>query len=506
MPIFEIEKDGKVFEIDAPDQNAAVAAFQQYSSPAEKPRIPNAQGLGMGQGFTLGWGDEIYAAGTAPIRAIGGLFTGEGYDLGKAYNEGLQSIREVHGLAQEQDPVGYGVGEVAGGLSLGGSAARSGLTLMNAAKPTVASMGGRGAAEGAIYGGIGGAGAADGDLADRGWGAAEGALIGGSVGGALGGATGALAGRAANKAVPSVEELKAQAGELYDLAEATGVTFSRNTVKTLADDISAKVISEGIDQTLHPRATAALKRLQEQAGKGMTVKEAQTMRRILSTAGRDPTNPDEARIASMMIDEFDNLVSRQVPELAEARSLYQRAKKGEIIEGAIEQAGIRASQFSGSGFENALRTEFRQLARMIQKGQLKGLSEAEKAAIRKVAMGGPLSNIARWMGKLAPTGVVSLGMSGGVPFMIGNALGNPVAGAVASGATMAAGMAGRKAAETLTRRAAAAASDMARRGTARPAQPLTQEQLQAVRALIAAGGAEAEELPIGLRQMLAPVQ
>ena len=47
----------------------------------------------------------------------------------------------------------------------------------------------------------------------------------------------------------------------------------------------------------------------------------------------------------------------------------------------------RAAQFSGSGFENALRTEFRNLAQNPKR--LRGFSAEEQAAIRRVARGGP---------------------------------------------------------------------------------------------------------------------
>lgn len=492
---------------NADDARRLAAAYREMQAAgpvAEKPQVPNPMGLGMGQGFTLGFGDEIYAAGTAPIRAIGGLVQGEGYDLGKAYNEGLQSIREVHGIAQEQDPVAYGVGEVAGNLSLGGAAAKGGLTLMQGAKPTVASMGGRGAAEGAIYGGISGAGNADGDLMDRARAAVGGAALGAAAGGAIGGVSGSIAARGAAKAVPSVEALKAEAGKLYDIAEASGVTFPKATIKTLADDIAAKAMSEGIDPTLHPRATAALKRLQEAANTGMTVKEAQTMRRILSGAGKDPTNPDEGRIATLMRDAFDDVVERGAPELGTARGLYARAKKGEVIEEAIQKAyDAVGANYSAAGLETALRQQFRAL--LNNKRAIRGFSDGEVAAIRKVVKGGAIENLARFIGKAAPTGVVSFAGAGGVPFMMGNAIGGPAVGAAAAGTTMGAGIAGRSLASNIAVGNARAASALARGGpNALGVVPSSLNNLVVLRPAIAAGGAQAAELPNHLMRLATP--
>jgi hypothetical protein len=455
-------------------------------------------GLGMGQGFTLGFGDEIYAAGTAPIRAIGGLFDGSGYDLGKAYGDGLQSIREVHGIAQEQDPLAYGVGEVAGNLSLGGAAAKGGMTLMNAAKPTMGSLVPRSAAEGAIYGGLSGAGNADGDLSDMAGGALTGALTGGAVGGATGGVVGALANRAAVKAAPAVDDLRAQAGSLYDAAQASGVTFPKATVKQLADDIAAKAISEGIDPTLHPRATAALKRLQDAARTGMTVKDAQTMRRIMSGAGKDVMNPDEGRIAGMMRNMFDDLIEQGAPELKQARTIYSQAKRGEVIEEAIQKARDAAgANYSAAGFETALRQQFKNL--LNSKRALRGFSESEVAAIRKVVQGGPIENVARLVGKLAPTGAVSFGMGGGVPFMIGNAMGGPALGAGMAAGTMGAGMAGRRIAGGITAKNAAVASALARSGGGKLQSQLSPANIAVMQALNSTGGAQLGALPMPAR-------
>ncbi len=450
------------------------------------------------EGMTFGFADEINAGLQTPFRVVGDLATGRGFDPGRAYGEGLESTR---GYIEEQTAKNPGAalaGDITGSLVSGGGLAKGGLTLMNGAK-TLPGFIGRGAAEGAIYGGVSGFGRADGDMNDRLWSAAEGSLWGGGMGAAGGTVAGVLAQRAARAAIPSVDDLKAQAGKLYEAAEARGVTFPKDSVKTLADDVAAQMMSEGIDQTLHPRATAALKRLMEVGTRGMTVKEAQTMRRIIAAAGKDYTNPDEGRLASMMIEKLDDFVASAAPELAQARGIYHQAKKGELIEKAVELAGSRAGQFSGSGFENALRTEFRALERQIIKGQLKGLTPEEVAAITKVAQGGPLENIARYVGKLAPTGVVSFGAGAGLPFAVGTAMGGPGLGAAAAGATMGAGIAGRSAATAMTANNATKAALLARSGgRAIPAAPLSLPQNAVLRALIAAGGNEAGRIPAAM--------
>jgi hypothetical protein len=478
--------------------NAAPAAEQRIPIISDFNDFSNAFRTGATEGMTLGFADELGAGAAAPVRAVGDLFTGRGFDLGRAYDEGLSETRGIMADAKAVNPAAAVAGDVTGSLVTGGGLAKGGVTLMNGAK-SLPGLIGRGAAEGSIYGGVSGFGRSEGDLEDRSRDAAWGAGIGGLAGGGISGVAGALASRAAKAAVPTVDDLKGQARSLYDQADASGVTFSRAEVKSVADDIAAVAIDAGIDPTLHPLATAALKRLQEAAATGMTVKNAQTMRRILAAAGKDPLNADQSRVAGMMLDKFDNMVGAKSPELGQARAIYHQAKKGELIETAIELAKSKAGQYGNGGMENALRTEFRALQRRLIKGQLKGLSPDEVAAINKVADGGPLENIARYIGKAAPTGIVSAGLGTGVPFALGTALsgGNPAIGAAASGTVMGAGIAGRSAAEALTSRNAVAAALMARNGGLKPAADANSPSQQAVmRALIAAGANETGQVPM----------
>lgn len=451
---------------------------------------------GAMQGMTLGFGDEINAGLQTPLRMIGDLLSGRGVDAGRSFGEGMQNSGEFYKERRDRNPIGAAVGDLLGSLVTGGGMAKGGLTLMNGAK-SLPGMIGRGAAEGAAYGGASGFGRSEGDnVSDRGTDALIGALTGAGIGAGAGGVAGAMMARNAKASIPTVDELKGQARALYDKAEASGVTFPKAEVKTVADEITANAISDGIDPNLHPRATAALKRLVESADTGMTVKNAQTMRRVLAAASKDPMNPDEARIAGRMIDKFDDMVASKSPDLATARGIYHQAKKGELIEQAIELAKIRAGQYSNGGMENALRTEFRALSRKIAKGQLRGLSQEEIAAIKKVAEGGVLENALRFVGKAAPTGVVSAGLGTGVPFAIGNAVGGPGGGALAAGTVMGAGLLGKAGAEAMTNANALAAALLSRSGGKSVPKLLSSAAQRALaEALLSSGANESQAIP-----------
>lgn len=266
---------------------------------------------------------------------------------------------------------------------------------------------------------------------------------------------------------PSVSELKSRASRAYQKAEDAGVVVSKDSFSKIVTKIGDELNFEGLDKTLHPKATAALKRLSESADKDLSFKEMDVLRRVLKGVGKS-IEPDERRLGRIMVDSIDDymtslkaadIVSKDPSQakvaseaLTEARNLWTRASKGQTIENLITRAQNRASQFSGSGYENALRTEFRNLAQSEKKMRL--FTRTEQNAIRKVARGGAMENSLRMLGKLAPTGIVSTALGGGVGF----AVGGPVGGA----AVLAAGTGGRIGARILTARNANLASETMR--------------------------------------------
>lgn len=272
---------------------------------------------------------------------------------------------------------------------------------------------------------------------------------------------------------PTAESLRAQSTAAYERAHNAGVQIAPASTQTFADDLAQSLRTDGFNARLHPRAAAALDEITEAAAAGqpLDLKQVDVLRRIASAAGKS-IEPDERRVASLIIDKLDDWVNGLKPAdllagdapaataaLNEARGLWGQARRGEIVEGLIERAKERAAQFSGSGLENALRTEFRQFA--MNEKRMRGFSAQERAAIQAVSRGGPVVNILRGLGKLAPTGVVSTALGGG----IGHAVGGPI-GMVAAPI---AGIAARASATRMTENAARRASEVARGGTTLPA-------------------------------------
>lgn len=318
-------------------------------------------------------------------------------------------------------------------------------------------------------------------------------LGGGLTGGSLLVSGKRRAQREIESAIPSTSELKAKAGEQYRAAEAQGMTASGEFTQELSDSLKKTLQADGrVSPTgriseVYPKAKEAIKLVDDYAGSPMNPTQVQTVRSVLAD-GLTSTEPTERRIAKLLMNEFDDWADNVVPGLAPARDTASRYLNAGQLEQARELAGGRVGQFTGSGFENALRTEYRKLDRNSITGRGRYGDEVT-AAIRDVSRGTPASNIARDLGKFAPTGVVSSGLATGVPFYIGNAVGGPAVGAAASAATLGTGHAARQAATKMGIRNADIAELIARNGGAIDAAPYTDINIdQIIAGLLAAEG------------------
>jgi len=248
---------------------------------------------------------------------------------------------------------------------------------------------------------------------------------------------------------PTVQELKGQAGQQYKFAEEVGAVFKKNSYNQFANKIESTLAKEGLDKTLQPRVFAALERIKDTKGGNVSLENMEILRRISQAAGSS-ADASERRLASILVDNLDDFVetaqpsqlakgsSEAVRALTDARDLWKRAKKTEIIDDLVSSADLRAeANFSQSGMENALRRKLVNLADNPK--ALRAFTKEEQNAIKVAAKGGPTQNLLRFVGKLAPTGIVSGGGSVGLGYLAGGpigAIGLPLAGGIArQGAT-----------------------------------------------------------------------
>jgi hypothetical protein len=285
-------------------------------------------------------------------------------------------------------------------------------------------------------------------------------------------------------AAPSTDELGDMARIAYDRADKAGLVMRPASFGTMVRDAVSNVVREGIDKTIHPKAHAAANRLVQvvSTNQPLTLQQFDTLRRVVRGAAKS-IEPDERRLANIIIDRMDEYLDTiKAKDIAagdlrmanssikEARSLWRRMRKSELIDDALERAGVRAGQFSVAGKENAIRTEFRQYAlRMTRDKRFRNtFTPEEQKLIRQLGNMGSTVNILRTLGKLAPRSALTLG--GGAAYAYSEQ--DPLA----TGAAWGVGELGRLAALGLTKRKARLLSERVRSGGAQlipgaPASP-----------------------------------
>lgn len=367
---------------------------------------------GSMQGLTMGAYDELASAVGTPINAVGRLMAGEDSIngmgdvlpfLGRSFQDTRQGQQEVVDQAYERSPVAAILGDLTGSAGLG--LVSGGANITSIARPTLAGMAGRGAIEGGLTGSAGGFNAAPEDtLASR----AASTATGGAAGAVLGAVTGGiLGGRMAgnqSRAVPSVDDLKADAGMIYDAGRNSGLSASPQMSQDLADSMESiarkenVILPNGKTNPAYAALNGILDITDAYKGRSVSVGELQKIRDNIRDVVASP-EPGVQRIALNMLDEFNDYAYKVYPELAEADDLYWKAKTGELVEKMGQLAQARSGQYSQSGMENALRAEFRAIERQIIKGKVKGLPDELVTQIKKVAQGDELQDFARWVSK-----------------------------------------------------------------------------------------------------------
>lgn len=288
--------------------------------------------------------------------------------------------------------------------------------------------------------------------------------------------------REIEKAVPTIGDLKEQAGNLYRRAEARIGAADPALTQKLASDFRQALMDDsrmsptGRMSEVYPKAKEAMHLIDDYAGQPMTPGQMQTVRRVVAEGMNSPDASDR-RLSSILTNVFDDWADPLAPELKDARKVSSRYLNAEKIQRARELAGARAGQFSGSGYENALRTEFRKLDRnsILGKGRY---GKDVTGAIENVSRGTTGSNLAREIGKRAPSGNLSTAVSAFTGGTVGGYLGGPLGAAVGAVGLPTIGQIGRSAATHMTDRNVDLAELVARNGGALPEVELLNPEIK----------------------------
>ncbi len=451
MPVFEVRApNGKTYEVNGPPgstKEQALAQVQKSLGAQPEQEFPEGDSRNEPAAVTVGApqsgpvGDVVKSAAAGALKGAAGLVGALGDASGDGFPLGVPSPSNPVAMlaAVKSKPIIDTIGSFFGGVHEPETRAGKYAETIASFAPAAGAPGSMAArlARVAVPGAMSeGAGQLTEGTAAEPYARMIGALAGGVATGV--GEAAALA-RKPTPGVQSVAELKRSATNAYQTADDAGLIIGKDSFKAMTDGLSAKLAEEGIDATLHPRAMAALNRLRA-TDDNITLKGVDILRRVAGSAAGS-VDRDERRIGRIIKDQIDdyigNLEAGDVIQgdaegasaaLTSARDLWSRASKGEIIENAMTKAKTRAGQFSVSGEENGIRTEFRKIA--MSDRAMRRFNAEEQAAIRQVAEGTTAGNALRMLGKLAIRGPVS-----SLPAMAGYSLLGPAgaAGAAAIG-------------------------------------------------------------------------
>jgi hypothetical protein len=270
---------------------------------------------------------------------------------------------------------------------------------------------------------------------------------------------------------PTTEALKAASSAAYKRARDTGAVINPGSFGAARLRIAAMLKEEGLNSKLHPSTSAALEEIMKTRGP-VPLDQLETLRKIAKDAQKSIA-PADQRLAGKLIESLDDYAdsldprhlstgsTEAVAAFKEARSLWSRARKSEIIDDMKDRAETRAgAHYTQAGMEHALRQEFKSLA--LDKRRMRTFTKQEQAEIKGIARGGPLENTLRNLGKFDPTtggmaAAISAGMAGGAAI----AGAGPFAAAIP-----AVGFASKRAATRITRKKVERLHEMVRRGPA----------------------------------------
>jgi hypothetical protein len=455
MPTFDFTSpEGKVYSVEGPEGATQAQAFEILQAQIAPTKQDAAASVGIGE-------DLSKVAGSAPGRILAGVagLPGDLYHLGlralgdkltPESNYGSHAIRKSLGSDYEAQREPGRLLQKAADFApavIGGPEALALKLATRVAAPAVASE--IGGAVAGPYGELGGA------------------LLG------AGGATAAArkfqemaAARKAIPAVPTGEQLLETGSNQFNQARNMELAVKPEFAKKTAQDMRASVetydpeqikpVLNAIDRVgalYQPEKRNLYNTLNvDRAAASVPMNEVELARKQLSSlrTSADPTvraaakQAQEAITKNQMALTAADAISGDAPlyskTIRDAVGNYGAGKRSAALTGKQDLAALNAGTAgSGANEDNALRQAVKQLARPINNTNVPvakklGFNDPEIAAIKGAAMGMPVGNAARYLGKLAPTGSVSGVLSGGAGFAAAGplgAIGLPAAGYLA---------------------------------------------------------------------------
>ncbi len=411
---------------------------------------------------TLGLGDELYAGLKSPFVAGFDAMQGRGNffeNIPKAFQQelavGENAAADMRGL----NPQAYDSGSLIGTAALMGRSpgrgafATPGLAASTGTKGLVKKLAIQSGAQGAALG-LGTPGTPQERAINAGAGGAFGAIVG-AGGGQL------LKMGAGRVPTPTVTQLFDQGDAAFKAARQSGAVVApgaaQNTIGKLRQILTDEgaITPSGKVADL-PKINHALTLADDYATGPVSMEQLLRVRKQFAKAAAS-NDRDERFLGTQLVRAFDDSVTKYAaadfigntaPAGAKAikdwktgQALWHTAKKSESVEGLVSSATRQSKKSAMVPREQAIRNKFDSF--VGKEKNLRGFSPKEKQALQAVANGSAIGNVAKQVGRLAPTTMGGLTFKAGVPFAIGSYMGGPMAGGAAAAGTLGIGYLGK---------------------------------------------------------------
>ncbi len=278
---------------------------------------------------------------------------------------------------------------------------------------------------------------------------------------------------ALDQSAPTIDQLRATSRQLFDEVDNAGITIAPNSYRGLTSRIRRTAEDAGLDAVNTPQANRAIQRMENLIDQGrVNFRELNQIRETAQVAAGNVQNRKEAAIGAQIIDSIDDFLGSLNNNMVRggnvgnrirtARELWGRARRSEMIEGAMTRARDQAS-----GFENGIRVQFRQILNNPKRSRF--FNRDELAAMRQVVQGSRSANLFKFLGKFGlsenqATSMLGASIGAGGGAAIGSAIGG--AGGAGVGAVLlpAIGQVSKGLAQRLTRNNAQFANRVIRAG------------------------------------------
>lgn len=280
-----------------------------------------------------------------------------------------------------------------------------------------------------------------------------GAAIGG---GAQGLSEGLAAESTVSRGIPKTSELKTQGGNEYKSFASNPVKITPEADAVLFDTYGKKAIEHALGEAEINREKDLADELKALLGddpairpKQLRTDTADKIRQSFDSLADSANTPNEARGWSDRSEAMETTV-QQTPDINDARNLWSRFRKSQIIDSAVNRA--RDAEGTPAGFGDKAQAMRREFLKITRSKKFDFFNEDEREAIKAVANGTLTSNILQQLGKYSPVRnhvagwLEMLGVVGGHPEALGFAAGAEIA---RQGSMAATKRAGRLASETV---------------------------------------------------------